>query len=483
VTDPANGQILAVIGDVSDGQTGAYLQAHPAGTLLTPFIYLTGFTRGLSPASLGWDIPGGITSFDGQYRGPVRLRTALVNDTLPPAANIVAQMGGESVGRVAAPFGLNLPSGTRLLQDDLSLSPLDAAAAYGVFADRGTLAGQVLSGEALHPVAVLKVIGVNGAVWADWNTPAVQAVVSPQLAYLMNNVLSDDTARWPTLGQSNPLTIDRPAAAKASRAIDLSAAWIAGYTPQRVVVVWTGETEPASGTEPALSPVEVPALLAADLWHAIVKFSTRDLPAENWDVPSGVSIVSVCDPSGLLPTDACPNIVNEVFLSGNEPVQTDTLYQNFEIDRETGLLATVFTPPELVESHAYMVVPPEAQTWAETAGIPVPPTEYDAVRTPPFQPDAHITSPLLFAQASGMVEIRGTASGADFASYRLEFGQGLNPQAWTQIGDNSTLPVSEDVLGLWDTSGLSGLYALRLLVVRSDRRVEQAVVVVMVGEK
>jgi hypothetical protein len=102
---------------------------------------------------------------------------------------------------------------------------------------------------------------------------------------------------------------------------------------------------------------------------------------------------------------------------------------------------------------------------------------------PPFQPDAHITSPLLFAQVSGTVEIRGTASGADFASYRLEFGSGLNPQAWTQIGDNSTLPVNEDVLGSWDTSGLNGLYALRLLVVRADRRVEQAVVVVMVGKK
>jgi membrane peptidoglycan carboxypeptidase len=475
VTDPANGQILSAVGDVRDGQTGAYIQSHPAGTLLTPFIYLTGFTRGLSPASLGWDIPGGLANFDGQYRGPIRLRTALVNDTLPPAADIVAQMGGESVGRVAAPFGLNLPSGTRLLQDDLSISPLDAAAAYGVFANRGTLAGQALSGEALHPVAVLKVIGVDGAVWADWTTPAVQAVVSPQLAYLMNNVLSDDAARWPTLGQSNPLTIDRPAAAKASRALDLSAAWTVGYTPQRVVIAWTGETEPASGT---VSP-----LLAADLWHAIVKYAVSDLPSENWDVPSGVSTVSVCEPSGLLPTAACPNIVNEIFLSGNEPMQTDTLYQNFEIDRETGLLATVFTPPELVEAHAYMVVPPEAQTWAEAAGILVPPTEYDAVRTPPFQPDAHITSPLLFAQVSGTVEIRGTASGADFASYQLEFGQGLNPQAWTQIGDNNTLPVNEDVLGSWDTSGLSGLYALRLLVVRSDRRVEQAVVVVMVGKQ
>lgn len=475
VTDPTQGQILAVVGDVRDSLTGAHLQLHPAGTLINPFIYLTGFTRGLSPASLGWDIPGDIVSFDGQYRGPVRLRTALVNDYLPPAGDIVTQMGSASIGRIAAPFGLNIPTGTRLLQDDISLSPLDAAAAYGVFADLGTLAGQTLSGEALHPAAVLQVTGVDGAIWADWSTPSVQAVVSPQLAYLMNNVLSDAAARWPTLGKSTPLTVDRPAAAKASRALDLSAAWAAGYTPQRVVVVWTGGTDTTSGT--------VPALLAADLWHAIIKFASASLPDKSWDVPSEVITVSVCDPSGLLPTDACPNIVNEVFLTGNEPVQVDTLYRNFEIDRETGLLATVFTPPELIEAHAYMVVPDEAQIWAANAGIPVPPTEYDAVQAPSFQVGAHITSPLLFAKINGMVQIRGSASGADFTSYRLEFGQGLNPQTWTQIGTDSTSPVNEEILGSWDTSGLSGLYILRLLVVRADRRVEQAVVAVMVEEK
>jgi membrane peptidoglycan carboxypeptidase len=469
VLDPRSGQVLAAVGDVRRGQAGAYLQSHPAGTLLTPFLYLTGFTRGLSPASLGWDIPGGLANFDGHYRGPVRLRTAIVNDYLPPAAAVLEQMGAESVGRIAAPFGLTIHPDVHLLQDDISISPLEAAAAYAVFADQGTLAGQALNGDAIRPVAVLKVTGVDGSLWADWTTPAVQAVVSPQLAFLVTDVLSDDPARWPALGHPNPLELDRPAAAKASRALDLSAAWIAGYTPQRVAVVWLGGNE--------VAPV-----LAADLWHAVMEYAVRSLPPENWSVPAGVTTVSVCDPSGLLPTAACPNVISEVFLSGNEPIQADTLYQSFEVDRETGLLATVFTPPEMVETRVYLVVPAEARAWAEAEGLPVPPTEYDAIQAMPVLPDVHITSPLLFAQLSGPVNIRGTAAGADFASYRLEFGQGLNPQAWTQIGTDSNTPVTEALLGVWDTSGLNGLYALRLLVVRSDRRVEQAVVVVTITQ-
>ena len=73
-------------------------------------------------------------------------------------------------------------------------------------------------------------------------------------------------------------------------------------------------------------------------------------------------------------------------------------------------------------------------------------------------------------------EIQGSATGTDFLSYRLEYGQGLYPRLWVQINADSTTPVSEGLLGEWDTQDLNGLYALRLMVVRSDQRVEQAVV-------
>ena len=55
--------------------------------------------------------------------------------------------------------------------------------------------------------------------------------------------------------------------------------------------------------------------------------------------------MDVCDPSGLLPTKDCPSIVSEVFLNGDEPFQLDNLYQSIAVNRETGYLATVFTPP------------------------------------------------------------------------------------------------------------------------------------------
>jgi hypothetical protein len=193
-------------------------------------------------------------------------------------------------------------------------------------------------------------------------------------------------------------------------------------------------------------------------------------------MPTGIVTAAVCDPSGMLPTQACPNVVNEIFLDDRQPVQTDTLFQTFQINTETGLLATVFTPPELVEKRNYMVVPPEAQAWAKNAGILTPPTAYDTFKEPPVQPDMHVSSPGMFADARAKLEIRGSAAGANFSWYRLEYGQGLYPSGWVQIGKDTHTPVTEGLLGDWDTSVLNGLYSLRLMIVRSNQRVDQAVV-------
>jgi membrane peptidoglycan carboxypeptidase len=451
VLNPATGQILAAAGNLSP---------RPAGTAITPFIYLTGFARGLNPASLGWDLPGDTPALGQVYHGPVRLRIALTNDYLPPAQTVLGQMGVESVRTTAASFGLDFPL-SGLLQNDFNISPFDLASAYATLAAQGLQSGQ---GADPEPAAALQVTGTDGTPWLDWSSPQTRLVVSPQLAYMMNDILSDETARWPSLGHPNPLEIGRPAAAKASHTLDGSGAWVTGYTPQRAAVVYFAGAD--SRSEAA----------AEGMWSALTQYAVRDLPSTGWEMPSGIVTLKVCDPSGLLPTEACPNVVSEVFLDGRQPVQTDTLYQTFEIDIETGLLATVFTPPNLVKSQVYMEVPPEAREWAKASGIAAPPTMYDTFWMPAVLADTHITTPPMFADGRGVLEIRGTAAGADFVSYRLEYGAGLNPQRWVLIGSDVTTPVSEGLLGSWDTTGLDGLYALRLMVVRSDNRLEQALI-------
>jgi hypothetical protein len=210
-----------------------------------------------------------------------------------------------------------------------------------------------------------------------------------------------------------------------------------------------------------------------------MQIASNDLPQEDWPMPADVSAINVCDPSGMLPTAECPNLVSEVFLNGNEPIQPDNMYRKFAINRETNLLATVFTLPQLIEERVYLVVPPEARAWAESAGLEIPPASYDVIQAPPINPDVNITSPELFDEVSGKVKIEGTAAGEGFVSYRVLVGQGLNPQEWIQVAEANS-PVTDGPLAEWDASKLSGLYAVQLQVVRSDQRVDTAIIQVTV---
>ncbi len=474
VIDPTTGQVLALVGETALDGSQSGLAARRIGSLVTPFIYLTGFTRGMSPASLAWDIPGGISGAsgniqnpDGRFHGPVRLREALASDYLIPAAEILAQLGAESVARIATPFGISFPVGKGdSFLGNAVLTPLDVARAYGVFGNQGVLAGWK-SGETLRPAAVLKVESVDHAPWFAATTSDVQAVVSPQLAYLMTDVLRDPTARRGAAGGA-ALDMNRPAGAKIGQTEDGRDLWAVGYTPDRAVAVWMGG-------EASQSPA-----LASGLWRALMNFASRDVPPDSWSQPQGMTAMDVCSPSGLLPTDACPLVVREIFLEGNQPVQYDDLYGTFPINRETKLLATIFTPPELVENKVFMVIPEAARAWAASVGLQTPPDTYDTIQAKPPTPEVNIASPEMFAVVNGKVQINGTAAGNDFLFYRLQYGQGLNPQAWYQTGDDSVTPVSDGVLGEWDTSGLNGLYVLQLQVVRLDQSLETDTVVITI---
>jgi membrane peptidoglycan carboxypeptidase len=495
VLDPTSGQIRALVTASNTSPAPNHLDERPPGSLLTPFIYLTGFTRGLSPATLLWDIPSerpdtSVANPDGRYHGPIRLRTALANDYLVPAMHVLAQLGADSVWRTAEQMGMTSlatvsgDTANRLPLQGGSISLLEATQAFGVFANQGVLVGhsmEAADSAPLVPQAVLKVTDPAGRQWVDWETPQTRPVISVQLAYLMTNVLSDEAARWPSLGHPNALEVGRPAAAKLGRTTNQEDTWAVGYTPQLAVGVWLGNPA-VEGASP--NQGKLPTAGAAALWHAILQYASRDLPPLAWQQPPGVTTLDVCDPSGLLPTSDCPNVVSEVFLDGNAPTQPDNLYRSVEIDRETGQLATIFTPRDLVERKVFMTVPPEAQQWARQAGLPIAPENYDAIASDAqTNPNVHLNSPAMFAYVRGVVPILGTASGSDFNFYRVQAGAGLNPQQWVQLGEDSSTPVEQGKLATWDTRNLSGLYTLQLLVVRKDQRVESTILPVTIDNQ
>jgi len=510
VIDPLSGQVRALASIDGGSASSTSLVNHPPGSVLIPLVYLSAFTRGFGPASLVWDIPANLPGDlpaginlppdpDGRYHGPLRMRTALANGYLTPALQLLAQLGPENVWRTADQAGLdgleNLggSAAQNLLLEGGGLSLLELTHTFGIFSTLGVLIGRpavkptspaagVVDGSSagpvpLQPTTVVRVLDTAGRNQIPPPEAQSRPVTSAQLAYLLTDVLSDEAARWASLGHPNPLEIGRPAGAAVGRTADGRNVWALGFTPRLSLGVWIGL--PA---EEASAPLSSAA--AAGVWHAAIQHAVEDLPAEGWTPPPGISRVVVCDPSGLLPTAECPTTVSEIFSAGSEPTQPDTLFRRFEINRETGLLATIFTPPALVETRVYLVPPSEAVSWAAQAGLPIPPENYDLVTQPPLSnPDVNLTSPAMFASVRGRVVIRGTAAGQDFSTYRVQVGQGINPQEWIQLGEDAVLPASDAVLAVWDTGDLNGLYAIRLLVVRGNQRLDVAILQVTVDNR
>jgi membrane carboxypeptidase/penicillin-binding protein len=500
VIDPSTGQVLALVGDNDKGFNPAQLPGRPPGSMLTPFIYLTAFTRGFSPASMVWDVPsenGDLSIPESEsYQGPVRLRYALANDYMNPAFQTMQQIGADNVWLTIQKLGLTTIAryaessspvtcrGCSLIFGDGEVSLLELTNAYGTFANQGLMVGQALqAGDAanlpsLHPISVMKISDVLGHEVMSEPEVERRPVITHQLAYLLTHVLSDEAARWPSLGHPNPAEIGRSAAVKVGATADLHDTWTIGYTPERIIGVWVG-----SKNLQQIENGQIPTKISAALWHAVTQYAVQSFSATSWEIPPGISYVEVCDPSGQLPTRNCPSVVSEVFLDGNEPNQFDSLYQSFPINRETGLLATVFTPPELIQEQVFMLVPALASQWAQDADIPTPPETYDVISMPAVIDDAKITKPEMFNNVSGDIDIVGTASGEDFISYRLQVGQGLNPPSWIQISGDQTTPVIDGILASWDTSELDGLYAIQMIVLRDNRRVDSTTIQITVDNQ
>lgn len=506
VMDPGTGEILALADTLSEsggiGPSEVLAEdSRPAGPVLMPFIYLAAFAGGYAPGSMVLDVPVEIQlpgedqvyqvqNLDGVFHGPSLMRTALANSYEAAAVHTLDLLGAKSVLRTAHQMGVStlddpeVDYGPILALGSGEARLLDLSYAFGVIANGGEMAGAAVPEglarakfRSLDPVRILEIEDSFGdTVYAT--VPGRKLVLSPQLAYLMVDVLSDEAARWPTYGQMNALALGWPAGAIAGTTGSGRDSWAIGFTPSHLAGVWVGnlEGEAMEGVR-ALNG-------AAPVWHALMKYVGMKGEKQGWLAPPGLNRLEVCERSGLLPTEYCPRVVEEIFIQGTEPTSYDNLYRSYRVNKETGRLATVLTPIELVEERVYMVPPPGAEEWARLMEIEQPPDEYDVLVTGASQnPWVNISFPAPLDVVAGTVFVRGDARTENLDVFRLQYGEGLNPTRWFQIGEEGTQKVRGGLLGRWNTQDLSGLFTLQLLAVNLDGTVETAAVPVTIDNQ
>lgn len=511
-------EIVAMIGSVDfwnkgiDGNFNVATAERQPGSVFKPIVYMTAFlnpidngTTIVTPAMMTTDVrmefnnggpePYVPQNIDLVYHGPVSIRDALANSFNVPAVQVLNWVGLSKVIQTAHRLGINsLDEGINAYGLSLALGSgettlLDMTYVYNVFNNLGYATGMPVHASVarpgyrqLNPTSILRIEDAEGKIlweYSEGKGTFDRRLIIPQgMAYIMTDILSDEEARLQAFAPGNPLELSRPAAAKTGTTDDNRDSVTVGYTPQYTTGIWVGNNDNTSMTD-------VTGMTgAAPIWHAIMEYAHANLEVKVWERPSTVVEQTVCQWSGLLPTQNCPQVPRELFFVDTvngidyRPQRTDNLWYRLPIDVCTNTRANNTTPSQCVEERIFFNfdVTPELRQWAEenvTELLP-PQAESVVIEGSQFSPIAFV-APRFPDKVSGQVEIYGNTRMDNFAYYQLGFGQGNEPSSFIQIGQNGAESGFNQLLGVWDTTQQpDGVYTLQLQVVNGENRVETA---------
>ncbi len=302
---------------------------------------------------------------------------------------------------------------------------LDMAQAYSIFPN---------GGYRVEPTFILKVTDrkADQVIYQWQQTPpgaaaATVRVLDQRIAYIISDILSDNSARIRSFGLNSALNIGRPAAAKTGTTTDFRDNWVMGYTPNLVVGVWVGNAD----NTPMVDVTGVTG--AAPIWNAFMRAVLIGQPEQQFSEPDGIVTREICALSGLLATPQCPRRRVELFIDGTEPTQPDNIYQTFTIDSATGLLADDSTPPDRRVQRVYAVLPQEARDWGIREGLPIPPSGAQVL-----VPDRDVGLRLLEPDPYTVFKLSPLIP-AESQRLRLTVGAPPGTQSVTYIMDGETL--------------------------------------------
>ena len=485
ILNARTGEVLAMVGsrDFNDaaisGQVNMAVQPRQPGSAIKPLTYLAAFERGWTPATLLMDVPvaypdgrGGQyrpTNYDGKFRGPVLLRSALANSLNIPAVKTLEFVTVPGLQEMAQRLGI-----TTLTRDDYGLSLTLGGGEVSLLELAGALQAIASGGRRQPTTAILRVTdGLNRPI-EEFRPDAGLQVLRPEHAYLISHILSDNQARTPVFGPNSPLKLSRPAAAKTGTTNDFRDNWAIGYTPELVVGVWVGNADnhPMRGVSGVSG--------AGPIWHSIMENALAGLPVSDFVRPPGIVELEICSESGTRPGPLCPERKLELFAYDQPPLGPEhDIRQRLRIDTRANCVTRLPGPAEFIQEREFRVFPPDGRAWALQQGFEQPPPP--CPESSEVSSLAAITWPTEGQSVQGVVLVQGVALAPGFAYYQLEYGVGPSPQVFGPLAGPFNQPVENGLLVEWDTRPLpNGLYTLRLLVFDEANRRQEARVMVLV---
>lgn len=342
---PKNGDVLALVGSVNyfdianQGNFNVTIDGpgRQPGSSFKPFAYAVAFQKGYPDSTTIFDFktefnpscsPDGNQlvdqyglacyhprNYDGIFRGPVTLRQALDQSLNIPSVKTLYLAGIPETISLAQQMGITTLTqperyGLSLVLGGAEVHPIDLVSAYSVFANDGIR----------NPWRIIqRVEDANGNVLEEaQNQP--QRALDAQTARLMNNILSDNSARAAVFGYNNSLYFPGyEVGAKTGTTQDNRDGWVVGFSPSVATVVWTGNNNNQSMTAAGAG-----ISAAGPMWHEFMAQALATFPHESFPQPEPVtsSKIMLNGNNTYTPPDGGPTQYHEIlyYVDRNDPL-------------------------------------------------------------------------------------------------------------------------------------------------------------------
>jgi len=379
--DPNNGAVLSLVGgfDYFEGQ-GKYNRVIQArrqpGSGFKPFMYAAAMAGAFTPASMILDAP--IIMDDpnleevwrpensgGGFRGPMRLREALVQSRNLVSIRLLKEIGVGPVIDYVQNFGFRkdqLPNNLTLALGSMAATPMEVATGFTVFANGGFKVEPYYIDRIEGPGGQIVYAAEPRTVCADCASPVetfseaerkknaevsativpptplapgarrtqpADRVISPQVSFLMNDIMKDVITRGTgrralALGRADL----RGKTGTTNLAVDT---WFNGFNDSLVASVWVGYDD-----NRPLGDLEEGARTAVPIWVDFMREALRGVPEKPRSIPEGIVEMKINARTG-----------------GTRDADIDPMFEYFRVDNpptEEGYVGDPGTGPQDIDS-------------------------------------------------------------------------------------------------------------------------------------
>ncbi|HEX8619824.1 MAG TPA: PBP1A family penicillin-binding protein, partial [Thermoanaerobaculia bacterium] len=324
---PGTGYVKALVGgrNYSKTQFNRAIQARrQPGSLFKPFVYLSAMDprrgdQALTASTVLDDSPIAVQAgaavwrpqnYDNRFHGRVTVRSALAHSYNIPAVRAAIDAGVANVIKTANSIGVEsrLEPYPSISLGSFEVTPLEIAFAYSVFANLGVKA---------EPVSILAVVTRDGKLLETRNAK-MKRVAPASVTYVMNNILKD-VLIYGTAGRARSLGFEHAYAAKTGTTSNYRDAWLIGYSPRILSLVWIGFDDGHSvrlGGGDACLPI----------WTRHMNRIDGLIADVDWKRPEDVTEREIDPQSGMLATPYCPRTRTEAYVAGTEPSSVCSLH-------------------------------------------------------------------------------------------------------------------------------------------------------------